>query len=111
MLGKFTVIKIYSDSQQNNDRAWEELKRKLDENIQEKNIINDVIKKFTQYDIWKLNKLARDFDFQVKVIKRKGHLMFRGHRLDMRNVEEKIGDILKDVKDKGSIFGKLWSVG
>jgi hypothetical protein len=102
-------ITIYSDDRGKIDEAWEELKRHMNQNIQEMIMTDDVIKEFTDRDLEQLRKLERDFDFEIKIDQQKGDVKFRGHVLDIANVQGKIGEIVNDIKDnrnrnKGNIL-------
>ena len=93
MTGVF--LTIYSDDHRNIDKAWGKLKKKIDENIDERPIRDDMIKKFTNGDLQKLLKLERDFDFVITVDQSKGEVTFKGHLHDIANVQEKINEIVK----------------
>ena len=100
-------FKIYSDDGGKFDKAWEELKRKMNQNIREKIINDDMVKKFTDHDLRKLNKLEGDYDFEINVDQHKAEVKLKGHILDIANVQEKVNEILKDAKDnenKGKIL-------
>ena len=102
-------ITIYSDDRGKIDEAWEELKRRMNQNIQEMIMTDDVIKEFTDRDLEQLRKLERDFDFEIKIDQQKGDVKFKGHVLDIANVQGKIGEIVNDIKDnrnrnKGNIL-------
>ena len=87
-------ITIYSDDRGKIDEAWEELKRHMNQNIQEMIMTDDVIKEFTDRDLEHLRKLERDFDFEIKIDQQKGDVKFKGHVLDIANVQGKIGELL-----------------
>ena len=98
-------LRIYSDDKRKIDKAWSELKKKIDENIEERHIRDDMIKKFTFSDFKNLRKLGRDFDFDIEVDERKGEVTFKGHVHDIANVQEKVNEI---VKGKNLIFELLF---
>ena len=95
-------IKIYSDDGDKIDKAWKEFKKKMNENIQEKIMIDDVIKKLTDRELQKLRKVEREFDFEIKVDKGACEVRFKGDTLDMAKVQGKISEILNDIKDNQS---------
>ena len=95
-------IRIYSDGRNKIDKAWEELKKKMNENIQEKIMTDNVIKKFTVRDLDKLRKLERDFDFEIRVDQGRGDVQFKGHILDIAHVQGEISEILNDIKENKS---------
>ena len=100
-------FKIYCDDRRKLDRAWAELRRKMRQNIRDRHIYDAIIKKFVDGDIDKVRKLERDFDINIKVDQARSEIRFRGHILDIPNVQEKIINILKDVKydeSKGKIL-------
>ena len=100
-------FKIYCDDRGKLDNAWVELKRKMKQNIGDRTICDALIKKFTDGDVDKVRKLEREFDFEIKVYKAIGEVRFRGHILDIPNVQEKIIEVLKDIKlweSKGKIL-------
>ena len=88
-------LRIYSDDQRKIDKAWDKLKKKIDGNIDERPIRDDMIKKFTVNDLDNLRKLERDLDFVIKVDKNQGEVTFKGHVHDIPNVQEKINEIVK----------------
>jgi hypothetical protein len=94
-----TSIKIYSDDRGKIEKAWGELERKMKENIQEKTMKDDVIKKFTDHDLEKLHKLERDHDVKMNVDKNKGTVTIKGCKADVANVQLDIHKILEDIKN------------
>ena len=99
-------ITIYSDDRGKIDMAWGKLKRHMYQNIQEMTVTDDVIKEVADQDLEQLRKLGRDFDFEIKIDQQKGDVKFKGHVLDIANVQGKIGEILNDIKDNRN-KGKL----
>ena len=98
-------IRIYSDDREKIDKAWEEFRRKICQN--EKTIYDDFIENFTDRDLEKLHELERDNDVKIKVDKSKGMVTIQGYTVDIANVQERIGKILKDIKvneSKGKIL-------
>ena len=95
-------IRIYSDDRGKIEKAWEELRRKIRENVHEKTIKNDVIKNFTDRDREKLLVLERDDDVKINVDKSKGTVTIKGYIADVENVRGKMIKILKDIKDNKS---------
>ena len=95
-------ITIYSDDRGKIDKAWEELKKKMNENIKEMTMSDDVFKKFTGGDLEKLRKLERDYDFEIKVDQDKGVVKFKGNIADIPHVQGKINEILNDIKEDKS---------
>ena len=93
-------IKIYSDDRGKLDKAWTELKRKMNENINEKPVTDDVIKKFTDGHVEKLRELERRFDVKIKVEQDKGKITIKGHILDISTIQEEIRKILKEITEK-----------
>ena len=90
-------VKIYSDDRGKLDKAWGEVKRRITQNIKEKEVSDDVIKKFTDGHTEKLRKLERDFDVTVKVDQSKGNIKIKGHIGDVSVVQEEIHKILKEI--------------
>ena len=90
-----TSIKIYSDERGNIDRAWAEFKEKMDQNIEEKTMKNDDLKKLT--DRGSLSKLEHDFDVKIKDDKSRGEITIRGYNTDVANVQLEIRKILDDI--------------
>ena len=88
-------LRVYSDDQRKIDKAWDKLKKKIDENIDERPVRDDMIKKFTVNDLDNLRKLERNLDFVIKVDKNQGEITFKGHVHDIPNVQEKINEIVK----------------
>ena len=100
-------FKIYCDDRGKLDNAWVELKRKMKQNIGDRTICDAIIKRFADDDVDKVRKLEREFDFEIKVDQAIGEVRFRGHILDIPNVQEKIIEVLKDIKfweSKGKIL-------
>ena len=95
-------FKIYYGDGGKVDKAWGELKRKMNQNIGDRTIYDAIIKKFADGDVDKVRKLERDFDIEIKVDQTRGEVRFKGHILDIPNVHEKISEILKDIKDNES---------
>ena len=93
-------IKIYCDDRGRIDKAWEELRRKINTNILEKVMVDDVIKKFTDQDREKMRTLERDFDVQIQVDQSKGCVRVKGHIDDIANIQEETGKVLKDIKER-----------
>ena len=102
-------FQIYFDDRGKIDKAWEEFERKMSQYIQERTISDDIIKNFTDRDVQELSKLERDYDFEIKVDQDKRKITFKGHILDIPNVQEKINEILKGIKDNDS-KGKILCV-
>ena len=88
-------LKIYSDDGRKIDKAWVELKKKIDENIEGKVIRVDMVEKFTDSDFKKLLKLERYLDIEIKIDRGKGEIKLEGHIQDIANVQEKINEIVK----------------
>ena len=99
-------FKIYCDDHGKLDKAWVELKRKMKQNILDRTIYDAIIKKFDDGDVDKVRKLERNFDIEIKVDQARGEVRFRGHNLDIPNVQENIIEVLKDIKLWESI-GKI----
>ena len=99
-------ITIHSDDRGKIDKAWEELKRHMNQNIQEMTVTDDVIQEFTDRDLEQLRELERDFDFKIEIDQQKGEVKFKGHVLDIASVQGKIGEIVNDIKDNKN-KGKL----
>ena len=100
-------FKIYCDDRGKFDKAWGELKRKMNQNIGDITIYDAIIKEFADGDVDEIRKLERDFDIEIKVYQARSEVRFRGHILDIPNVQEKIIKILKDIKydeSKGKIL-------
>jgi O-acetyl-ADP-ribose deacetylase (regulator of RNase III) len=99
-------IKIYSDDRSKIDKVWQELKRMISENILEKTMImnDDIINKFSFRDHDMLRKLEREYDVRIEVDCSKMIVKIKGHSVDVANVQEKIAEILKDIKDNKSKF-------
>jgi hypothetical protein len=103
-----TSIKIYSDNSSRIDKVWQELKRKISENILDKTMNDNVITKFSFRDHEKLRKLEREYDVRIEVDCSRGMVRIKGHSVDVANVQEKIAGILKDIKDNERKFeGKI----
>jgi hypothetical protein len=103
-----TSIKIYSDNSSKIDKIWQELKRKISENILEKTMNDNVITKFSFRDHEKLRNLEREYDVRIEVDCSRGMVRIKGHSVDVANVQEKIAGILKDIKDNERKFeGKI----
>jgi hypothetical protein len=101
-------IKIYSDNSSRIDKVWQELKRKISENILEKTMNDNVITKFSFRDHEKLCNLEREYDVRIEVDCSRGMIKIKGHSVDVANVQEKIAGILKDIKDNERKFeGKI----
>ena len=103
-------VKIYSDDRGKIKKAWAELKRKMSQNIQEKTIIDDVIKKFTDRDLEILRKLERDFDVTIKADQSKGKVKIKGHNSDISNIQDEIRKIMKKITEneiKGKSFQRI----
>lgn len=81
----------------------------MEQNIQKRIISDGIIENFTDSDIKKLRKLERDYDFKIKVDRVKREVKFKGHILDIPNVQEKINEIMKNIKYTES-DGKIRSV-
>ena len=94
-----TSIKIYSDDRGKMDKAWAELKRKMNQNIQEKTVKDEVIKKFTDNNLEKLCKLESDHDVKIKVDKDKAMVTIKGYIADVANVQFEIHKILEDIRN------------
>ena len=92
-------IKIYCDDRGRIEKAWLELKKKINNNIKEQSMNDDVIKKFTDRDREKVRKLERDFDVQIKVDQSKGNVKIKGHIADISYIQEEIRTILKDITE------------
>ena len=101
-------VKIYSDDHVKIDKAWEELKTKMNENIKEMTMSDDVFKKFTDRDLEKLRQLERDFNFEIKVDQDRGVVKLKGNIADIAKVQGKINEILNDVKDNKSKVPDYW---
>ena len=104
--GNSIVIKIYGDDSETIDRAWEEFNRKTNAKIKgittDRNIDNDVIKKFTDPDFKRICELERAFDVRVKVDQNEGNVNIRGHIDDISSTQEEILKLFKDVNDRES---------
>ena len=100
-------IEIYSDTRVKIDKAWEELKKKMNENIKEITISDELFKKFTDSDLEKLRKLEREFDFEIKLDQGRGIVKLKGHIVDTANVQGKISEILNDLKEKDKSKGEI----
>jgi O-acetyl-ADP-ribose deacetylase (regulator of RNase III) len=104
-------IKIYSDDRDKIVSVWKRLQKKMNENVREKTMTDNIIKKFTDRDLQKLSKLEREFDIEITIDRRAGEVRFKGHIRDMANVQGKISEILNDIKEnkgKGKIKN-FWS--
>ena len=102
-------IKIYSDDRGKIDKAWEELKKKMNENIKEMTMTDEGFKKFADRHMEKLRELERDFNFEIKVNQGKGIVKLKGNIDDVAKVQGKINEILNDVKDdKGKGNKLIW---
>ena len=95
-------IKIYSDDRGKLDKAWTELKRRMNENIKEQAMTDDVIKKFTDGHIETLRELERRFDIKIKVEQSKGKIVIKGHISDISTIQEEIRKILREITEKES---------
>ena len=93
-------IKIYSNDRGKLDKAWGELKRKMNENIKEQHETDDVIKRFTDGHVETLRELERRYDVKIKVEQGKGKLAFKGHISDISNIQGEIRKILREIKEK-----------
>ena len=93
-------IKIYCDDRGRIDKAWGEFRKKMNANIREKVMLDDVIKKFTDRDREKMRKLERDFDVQIRVDQSKGYVRIEGHIADISYIHEEIRKVLKDITDR-----------
>jgi O-acetyl-ADP-ribose deacetylase (regulator of RNase III) len=103
-------VKIYSDGRGKIKKAWAELKRKMSQNIQEKIMIDDVIKKFTDHDLEILRKLERDFDVLIKADQSKGKVKIKGHISDISSIQDEIRKIMKKITEneiKGKSFQRI----
>ena len=99
-------VKIYSDDRGKIDKAWGELKRKMSQNIQEKTMTDDVIKKFTDQDLEILRKLERDFDVTIKADRSKGNVKIKGHISDISSIQDEIHKMMKKITENET-NGKL----
>ena len=102
-----TSIKIYSDNRENIKKAWEDLKRNINENILEKPMNDEVIKKFTDAELEKLRKLESLHDVKIKVDQSKGKVLIKGHIADISTIQEEIRTILKNITEnepKGELY-------
>ena len=99
-------IMIYCDDRGSIEKACAELKRKMKANIDEMNVKDDLIKKFTDRDLDRIRKLERDCDVQIKVEQSKGNVKIKGHIADISSIQEEIRKILKDITENES-KGKL----
>ena len=100
-------VKIYSDDRRKLDKVWGEVKRRITQYIKEKEISDDVIKKFTDGHTKTLRKLERDFDVTIKVNQIIGNIKIKGHIDDVAVVQEEIHKILKEIienEPKGKNF-------
>ena len=93
-------IKIYCDYRGRIDQAWGDFRRKMNANIREKVMLDDVIKKFTDRDREKMRTLERDFDVQIQVDESKGYVRIKGHIDDIANIQEETSKVLKDIKER-----------
>ena len=93
-------VKIYCDSRGRIDKAWGEFKRRMNANILEKIMVDDVIKKITDRDREKMRTLERDFDVQIQVDQIKGYVRIEGHIADIANIQKETLKVLKDIKDR-----------
>ena len=103
-------VKIYSDDRGKIKKAWAELKRKMSQNIQEKTVTGDVIKKFTDHDLEILRKLERDFDVLIKADQSKGKVKIKGHNSDISSIQDEIRKIMKKITEneiKGKSFQRI----
>ncbi|XP_028411310.1 uncharacterized protein LOC114533885 isoform X2 [Dendronephthya gigantea] len=101
-------IKIYSDDRGKLDKAWGELKKKMNENIQERLVNDDVIKKFTDGHVEKLRELERNLDVKIKVEASKGKITIKGHISDVSTVQEEIHKLLKEINEKEDNVPDTW---
>ena len=99
-------VKIYSDDRGKIEKAWGDLKKKMNQFIEEKTMPDEVIKKFTDGDHEKLRKLESVYDVKIKVDQSKGNVKIKGHITDISTVQEEIRKMLKDITEKES-KGKL----
>jgi hypothetical protein len=99
-------VKIYSDDRGMIEKAWAELKRKMSQNIQEKTMTDDVIKKFTDHDLERLRKLERDFDVTIKADLSKGSVKIKGHISDISSILDEIHKMMKKITENET-NGKL----
>ena len=93
-------IKIYSDDRGNIHKAWDELKRKMYENIKEQPVTDDVVKKFTDGHVETFRELERHYDVKIKVEQSKGKITIEGHISDIPIIQEEIRKILKKITEK-----------
>ena len=73
-------------------------------NILEKTRNDDIINKLSFRDHDVLSKLEREYDVRIEVDCSKRIVKIKGHSVDVANVQEKIAEILKDIKDNKSKF-------
>ena len=85
---------IQTPSQVLDYRAWEEFKKKMNANIEEKIVSDDVIQKFTDHDLEEIRKLEHDFDVQILIDQSKNNIA------DIPNIQEEPRKVLKDIKDR-----------
>ena len=100
------TIQIYSDDLGNIDRAWDELKRRICANIEEKIIYDVAIKKLTDQRLDELRKLERDYDAKIVIDQSKGCIKIKGHISDVSNIQEEIHKLLKEISEN-EVKGKL----
>ena len=93
-------IKIYCDDRVVIEKAWGEFKRRMNANILVKDVVDDVIKKFTDRDREKIRTLERDFDVQIQVDQSKGYVRIKGHIDDIANIQEETLKVLQDIKER-----------
>ena len=102
-------IKIYCDDSGRIDRAWEELKKKLNANISDLTMRDDFIKKITGLDLQKLMKLGRHFDVEIHINQRYGNVKIKGLLADILKTQDEILKLRKDIKDRES-KGNIWEL-
>ena len=105
--GGSAPIKIYSDDHRMCDRAWDELRRNMNENITEINVLDDNIKKFTDGHIGRLVLLERRFDVKINVDQINGSVTIKGHISDVSTVQEEMRKSIIEILEK-QITGKYF---